>query len=132
MFGGGKKRTQIQDQTTEKDKLINGEGDESKIHMENFYVKPGTSIEPQDTPYKSQPAPEPQQEVTPKTIGMRKSSLPPIVGADITDDGERRRNSSVIKKKKKKKRKVQQIVDPELEAKILEDLKDAVKDDPTP
>ena len=100
--------------------------------MENFYVKPGTGLEPQDTPYKSQPAPEPKQEVTPKAMGMRKSSLPPIVGADITDEGDRRRNSSIIKKKKKKKRKVQQIADPELEAKILEDLKDVVKEDPIP
>lgn len=61
-FGGGPKKTQIQDQTTEKEKLIQ---DESKIHMENFYVKPGTGLEPQDSPakeYKTEPLPDKPQE----------------------------------------------------------------------
>ena len=94
--------------------------------MENFYVKPGTGMEPQDSPQK----PEPKPEV--RSPSMRKSSLPPIVpviGADIYGSMDRR-NSSIVKKKKKKKRKVQQVVDPELEAKILEDLKDVVKEEP--
>jgi hypothetical protein len=63
-FSGGKKKTRIQDQTTEKEKLISSEQDDTKIHMENFYVKPGTGMEPQDSvndspQYKTQPPPMP-------------------------------------------------------------------------
>ena len=53
---------------------------------------------------------------------MRKSSLPPIKAEIASEVVESRRHSSVVKKKKKKKRKIQQVVDPELEAAVLEQI----------
>ena len=59
---------------------------------------------------------------------MRKSSLPPIVQADLTSEVSGR-SGSFIRKKKKKKRKVQKQADPELEQQVLEELKEVAKEE---